>query len=76
MDNAIDLLALFAEVNADRAANPAKFAAIEAAYDKAPGGKCYIAPLPCGKCNGTGHLVHYKHIANGDCFDCDGTGKA
>ena len=29
----------------------------------------------CAKCNGTGRLGHYGHIANGVCFDCQGTGK-
>lgn len=29
----------------------------------------------CWKCNGTGHLPHYAHIANGACFACGGTGK-
>jgi len=29
----------------------------------------------CGKCDGTGRLGHYGHIANGVCFDCGGSGK-
>ena len=29
----------------------------------------------CSKCDGTGRLPHYGHIANGVCFECGGTGK-
>ena len=29
----------------------------------------------CPKCNGTGILSHYAHIASGVCFDCGGAGK-
>ena len=29
----------------------------------------------CGKCNGTGDLKMYKHVAGGVCFTCGGTGK-
>lgn len=29
----------------------------------------------CSKCDGTGRLPHYGHIANGVCFECSGTGK-
>lgn len=29
----------------------------------------------CGKCNGTGELRQYMHIAHGVCFTCGGTGK-
>ena len=29
----------------------------------------------CPKCNGTGKLPEFSHIANGDCFMCSGTGK-
>ncbi len=29
----------------------------------------------CPKCNGTGHLTAFAHIANGDCFMCGGTGR-
>jgi len=29
---------------------------------------------PCRKCSGQGTLVAYKHIANGVCFRCGGTG--
>jgi hypothetical protein len=30
-------------------------------------------PCPWG-CNGTGHLPHFQHIANGACFGCKGRG--
>jgi len=29
----------------------------------------------CRKCDGTGRIQHYRHVANGCCFACDGTGK-
>ena len=29
----------------------------------------------CGKCNGKGRIGHYHYVANGECFDCEGTGK-
>jgi DnaJ-class molecular chaperone len=29
----------------------------------------------CPKCNGTGYLSSFAHIANGACFGCHGTGK-
>jgi len=28
----------------------------------------------CEKCNGTGRIPEYFHIANGTCFDCNGSG--
>jgi len=28
----------------------------------------------CPKCNGTGTIDHYRHVSNGDCFRCNGTG--
>lgn len=30
----------------------------------------------CSKCRGTGHLPHFRHVAGGACFECDGTGIA
>jgi len=30
-------------------------------------------PCPFG-CNGTGHLPHFRHIADGVCFGCKGLG--
>lgn len=30
----------------------------------------------CPKCGGSGELKEYRHIANGVCFHCHGTGKA
>lgn len=30
--------------------------------------------INCSKCNGSGKLSHYSHIANGDCFQCEGKG--
>jgi hypothetical protein len=68
----IDLLALFAEVQADIAAGlvpsytpPAHIVAAEAR-----------AANPCGKCRGTGHIEMYRHISGGNCFDCGGDGIA
>ena len=29
----------------------------------------------CGKCDGRGKIQAFSHYANGDCFDCGGTGK-
>ena len=28
----------------------------------------------CPKCGGSGKLDHFRHVANGDCFKCAGTG--
>jgi hypothetical protein len=30
--------------------------------------------IKCSKCEGTGKLSHYSHIANGNCFQCEGKG--
>jgi hypothetical protein len=30
--------------------------------------------IDCPKCEGTGFLSHYRHIANGECFHCQGKG--
>jgi hypothetical protein len=29
----------------------------------------------CGKCNGTGYIPGFAHVAEGVCFDCMGLGK-
>ena len=29
----------------------------------------------CPRCSGTGHLSMFKHIDNGECFCCQGTGE-
>jgi hypothetical protein len=34
----------------------------------------YINYEICHKCNGSGYLEYYKHIADGICFTCKGTG--
>ena len=34
-----------------------------------------LTTATCGKCDGKGVLSYYGHIANGVCFDCQGTGK-
>lgn len=34
-----------------------------------------MATQICGKCNGSGYLEQYKHVANGVCFNCDGHGR-
>jgi hypothetical protein len=28
----------------------------------------------CSKCQGTGYLIHFAHIFNGVCFQCEGFG--
>jgi hypothetical protein len=33
------------------------------------------ATFTCPFCNGTGHLPHYSHVQNGDCFACGASGK-
>jgi hypothetical protein len=30
---------------------------------------------PCWKCDGTGYLDGFAHVANGACFTCKGTGR-
>jgi len=30
--------------------------------------------ITCGKCNGHGIIEGYRHVVNGVCFACDGTG--
>ena len=30
--------------------------------------------MACPKCGGSGKLDHFRHVANGDCFKCAGTG--
>lgn len=34
----------------------------------------FTTTCACPNCDGTGKLPHYSHIANGDCFACNGTG--
>jgi uncharacterized phage protein len=29
----------------------------------------------CPRCQGTGHIDHYLHVAHGVCFKCGGSGK-
>lgn len=75
-----DLLALFAEVEAetgpithtepDWKAEAAAYAAAILRPPPAP-----FDPHRCGRCFGTGHLEHFRHIAGGDCFACEGTGR-
>lgn len=37
--------------------------------------KLHNATVTCPFCGGSGHLPHYRHIQNGDCFACGATGK-
>jgi Zn ribbon nucleic-acid-binding protein len=37
--------------------------------------KLYNATVTCPFCSGTGHLPHYRHIQNGDCFACGASGQ-
>lgn len=30
--------------------------------------------VTCPKCNGTGHLAHFRHVSGGNCFACKATG--
>ena len=36
----------------------------------------YVSHRPkcCQKCNGAGYIDYFKHVCNGICFDCCGTG--
>lgn len=38
------------------------------------GTKYYEVTCSCGKCNGTGFILEYKHVEAGVCFDCGGSG--
>ena len=33
------------------------------------------ATFTCPFCGGSGHLPHYRHVQNGDCFACGATGQ-
>lgn len=33
------------------------------------------ATVTCPFCGGSGHLPHYRHVQNGDCFACGASGK-
>ena len=33
------------------------------------------ATVTCPFCGGSGHLPHYSHVQNGDCFACGATGQ-
>ena len=33
------------------------------------------ATVTCPFCGGSGHLPHYRHIQNGDCFACGASGQ-
>lgn len=37
--------------------------------------KLHNATVTCPFCGGSGHLPHYRHIQNGDCFACGATGQ-
>lgn len=37
--------------------------------------KLHNATVTCPFCGGSGHLPHFRHIQNGDCFACGATGK-
>ena len=54
-----------ADVAAEITAHNARLAALADAARK----------LICPKCNGSGVLHHYRHIANGQCFRCGGSGQ-
>lgn len=77
--DAVDLLALFAEVEAEHAAamaTPEGRARFEAAEEAE---RLRMTPREerpdrCGKCYGSGHLPHFRHVAGGNCFDCGGSG--
>jgi hypothetical protein len=62
----IDLLALLAEVDAQRAAG---FFPVEAKRRARHNPK-----LRCNRCDGTGHLQEFYYVAGGVCFDCNGWG--
>ena len=51
----------------DVAAAQAEVEAIRAARNTA-------APKACPKCGGSGKIDHFRHVANGDCFKCAGSG--
>jgi hypothetical protein len=58
---------------------PEETAAI-AAYDAETARRAQIAAArtsgePCPRCNGTGHIHAFRHIAKGDCFACGGFGR-
>lgn len=38
------------------------------------GTKYYEETVACRRCNGTGRLKQYQHIADGECFNCWGSG--
>jgi hypothetical protein len=77
----IDLLALLAEVDAERAAG---FFPVE--YVRATARSCKVRlddakrrarhnpKLRCNRCDGTGHLQEFYYVAGGVCFDCNGWG--
>ena len=37
--------------------------------------KLLNATVTCPFCGGSGHLPHYSHIQNGDCFACGASGQ-
>lgn len=37
--------------------------------------KLHNATVTCPFCGGSGHLPHYRHVQNGDCFACGATGQ-
>ena len=37
--------------------------------------KLHNATFTCPFCGGSGHLPHYRHVQNGDCFACGATGQ-
>ena len=76
MTDELDLNKLFAEIEAERLADPEKFAKKFAEHfaSSARSNSKSAKGVPCGKCRGTGHIPEFRHIAGGNCFDCDGWG--
>jgi hypothetical protein len=74
----MNLLDLFAEVEAERAADPvafeAKYATPKSEADVRREAKA-DRTRNCGHCRGRGHIPQFAHISNGDCFACGGSGK-
>jgi hypothetical protein len=69
MESGVDLLALFAEVEAEVAAHPERFERPEPAPPHSE-----KAHEVCRRCHGARRFEEFRHVQGGICFGCDGTG--
>lgn len=51
-----------------------KIKVIEIKREFLNGNKTVVVEETCSRCNGNGNFAHMKHVDNGICYKCEGTG--